>query len=126
MASGSQTYSGICALLPTAPTKSSRQISDSAPMPAASTGIAAAISATAWKSSVPKVKKTRKMPRMKPQSPMRLTMNAFLPASDALCLWYQKPISRYEQSPTPSHPTNITRNVLPSTSSSMKKQNRLR
>ena len=63
---------------------------------------------------------------MNPKSPMRLTTNAFLPASAALFLWYQKPMSRYEQSPTPSHPTNMTRKVLPSTSVSMKKQKRLR
>ena len=31
------------------------------------------------------------------------------PASEALCFSYQKPISRYEQRPTPSHPTNISR-----------------
>ena len=59
------------------------------PTAAVSTGIAAAAAATSRKSSVPKVKKTRKTPSTKPQSPMRLTMNAFLPASDALFLWYQ-------------------------------------
>ena len=63
---------------------------------------------------------------MNPKSPIRLTMNAFFPASDALFFWYQKPISRYEQSPTPSQPTNITRKFEPSTSVSMKKQNRFR
>ncbi len=63
---------------------------------------------------------------MNPQSPMRLVMNAFLPASAALFFWYQKPISRYEQSPTPSQPTNMTSALLPSTSTSMKKQNRFR
>ena len=51
-----------------------------------STGISATASATARKSRVPNVKKIRKMPRMKPQSPTRLTMNAFLPASDAVFL----------------------------------------
>jgi len=89
IASGSQTYSGIWALLPVAPMNRNRQMSESVPKPAASTGIAAAASATARKSSVPKVKKTRKMPRMKPQSPIRLTMKAFLPASDALFFSYQ-------------------------------------
>jgi hypothetical protein len=42
MASGSQTYSGICALLPVAPTNSSRQMNDSTPKCMVSTGIAAA------------------------------------------------------------------------------------
>ena len=35
------------------------------------------------KRMVPKVTAVSKMPRMKPASPMRLTMNAFLPASEA-------------------------------------------
>src|SRR5437667_342829 len=42
IASGNQTYSGICALLPVAPTNSSRQIAESVPKPIVSTGIAAA------------------------------------------------------------------------------------
>ena len=40
------------------------------------------------------------MPRPKPKSPTRFTMNALLPA----CV-YQKPINRYEQRPTPSQNT---------------------
>ena len=91
MASGSQTYSGICALLPVAPTNSSRQMTEMTPKPTAavSTGMWDAASATARKSSVPNVKKIRKTPRTKPQSPMRLTMKAFFPASAALFLRYQ-------------------------------------
>ena len=53
-------------------------------------------------------------------------MKAFLPASFADFLRYQKPISRYEQSPTPSQPTNITGKLEPSTSTSMKAANRFR
>ena len=45
------------------------------------------------------------MPRPKPKSPTRLTMNAFLPASAADFRWYQKPMSRYEQRPTASQKT---------------------
>ena len=73
-----------------------------------STGRSAAAAMTARKSSVPNVTKTRNIPARKPTSPMRLTMNAFLPASEALCLWNQKPMRRYEQSPTPSQPTKRT------------------
>ena len=40
-------------------------------------------------SSVPNVEKTRNTPSTKPQSPTRLVMNAFLPASDALFFSYQ-------------------------------------
>ncbi len=63
---------------------------------------------------------------MKPKSPIRLTMNAFLPASVADFFSYQKPISRYEHRPTPSQPTNITRKFAPSTSTSMKAAKRFR
>ena len=63
---------------------------------------------------------------MNPQSPIRLTMNAFLPASEADFFWYQKPISRYEQRPTPSQPTNMTRKFAPRTRTSMNDANRLR
>jgi hypothetical protein len=75
---------------------------------------------------VPKVTKISSIPRMKPKSPMRLTMNAFLPASEADCFLNQKPMSRYEQRPTPSQPTNITGKFAPSTSTSMNEANRFR
>jgi len=42
------------------------------------------------------------MPRPKPTSPTRLTMNAFLPACAAAGRAYQNPIRRYEQRPTAS------------------------
>ena len=41
----------------------------------------------------------------KPKSPTRLTMKAFLPAWAAESRVYQKPISRYEHSPTASQKT---------------------
>src|SRR2546428_8011328 len=55
IASGSQTYNGICALLPVAPTKSSRQIADRTPKDPVSIGMAAAALWTARKSNVPNV-----------------------------------------------------------------------
>ena len=64
------------------------------PHPATSGARWAAAAATSWKSSVPKVVKISSMPRMKPKSPMRLTMKAFLPASAADFFLNQKPISR--------------------------------
>ena len=57
---------------------------------------------------------------------MRLTTKAFLPASLADFFLNQNPISRYEHRPTPSHPTNITGKLDPSTSTSMKAANRFR
>ena len=65
-------------------------------------------------------------PRMKPKSPMRLTMNAFFPASAADGRSYQNPIKRYEQRPTPSQPTNMSRKLFASTSTSIANVNRLR
>jgi hypothetical protein len=111
--------------LPVAPTKSSSVVTDSRPQPA-STGSAATWLATAWKSSVPNWLNTSSMPMMNAKSPMRLTTKAFLPASIADRFLYQKPISRYEQRPTPSHPTNIIGKFAPSTSTSMNAANRLR
>ncbi len=61
---------------------------------------------------------------MNPKSPTRVVMNAFLLATAAALRSNQKPISRYEQSPTPSHPTNVTRKLLPSTSTSIDATNR--
>ena len=98
---------------------------DRTPQPV-STGSAATLLATPWKSSVPNWLKTSSVPRMNAKSPMRLTTNAFLPASVADCFLYQKPISRYEQRPTPSHPTNIIGKLAPSTSTSMNAANRFR
>ncbi len=126
IASGSQTYSGIWALLPVAPMKSKRAMVERTPNCAVSIGMVAARSATFLKSNVPNVLKTRKTPRMKPQSPTRFVMNAFFPASAALFFSYQYPINKYEHRPTPSQPTNITRKFEPSTSMSMKKQKRFR
>ena len=55
---------------------------------------------------------------------MRLAMNAFLPAA-AFGMWsYQKPMSRYEQSPTPSHPTNRMGRLSPRMRTSIEKMKR--
>ena len=44
------------------------------------------------------------MPKAKPKSQTRLTTNAFIAAELAEDLLNQKPIKKYEQRPTPSHP----------------------
>ena len=80
IASGSQTYSGICADLPHAPTSSSRPIAVSS---ACRLRPAAAAANTVPKSSEPKCTKIRNIASEKPKSPMRFTMNALLPASVA-------------------------------------------
>jgi len=66
------------------------------------------------------------MPSKKPASPIRFTMNAFIPAAAFLGSWYQNPIRRYEQSPTPSHPTNASRSPSPRTSTSIAAMKRFR
>ena len=95
IASGSHTWSGNWALLPTAPAKTSSAIpviihGASSPFAALST-----MPSTAGPmSSVPTVAKIAKIPSANPTSPTRLTMNAFFAASAALRLCFQKPISR--------------------------------
>src|SRR5688572_23451059 len=125
IASGSQTYSGICADLPTAPTNNNRAIVEITPN-AASAGSPAIAPFSSLKLTVPNCEKASSTPRMNATSPMRLTTNAFLPASAADGFAYQKPMSRYEQSPTPSQPTNSTMKLSPSTRSSMNAANRFR
>ena len=105
IASGSQTKSGICADLPVAPRKRKRQIVVTSAPPICTP---AAASPTPAKESVPKFANMRNIATRKPKSPMRLTMKAFFPASAFALSLNQNPISRYEQSPTPSQPTNMS------------------
>ena len=70
--------------------------------------VAGAAANTVAKSSAPTLLNSRNIAMRKPKSPMRLTMNAFFPASAFSRSLNQKPMSRYEQSPTPSQPTNIS------------------
>ncbi len=89
MASGSQTYSGNCADLPVAPKNSSSAMTLSTPKPAVS-GAKWPLRRTALTSvnrTVPSTESMSSMPSMKPASPTRFTMNAFLPASPADFLW---------------------------------------
>ena len=54
-------------------------------------------------SNVPVALKRMIIPISRPTSPIRVVTNAFLAASAAERRSYQKPISRYEPSPTSSH-----------------------
>ena len=63
---------------------------------------------------------------MKPQSPMRLVMKAFLPAVAAVSRVNQNDTRRYEQVPTPSQPRKVTRRLSPSTSITIENTNRFR
>ena len=73
--------------------------------------------------SVPTDENARNIASMKPQSPIRLVTNAFLPALALESLVNQNEIRKYEQAPTPSHPRNVTRRLSPSTSMSIEKAN---
>ena len=56
--------------------------------------VAGAAANTDSKLKVPKCTNTRNMATRKPKSPIRFTMNAFLPALAKSRFSYQKPISR--------------------------------
>ena len=74
----------------------------------------------------PRPQNRKNRPVTKPKSPIRLTTNAFMPARALPKSVYQKPMSRYEHSPTPSQPKNRITKLSPSTSSSIENTNRLR
>jgi hypothetical protein len=82
-----------------------RQIAVATALP---TGSVAAAAFTPAKSSAPKFANIRNIATRKPKSPMRLTTNAFFPAAAFCRSLNQKPMSRYDASPTPSQPTNST------------------
>ena len=63
---------------------------------------------------------------MKPKSPTRFVTNALTEALDARGRSNQKPMRRYEQSPTPSHPRNVRRKLLERTSTNIAVANRLK
>ena len=74
MASGSQTYSGICADFPVAPRKSRRAIAVATAPPGTNRCVALPKTSLNW--MLPKVLKIKKTPRINPKS-IRLTMKAF-------------------------------------------------
>ena len=53
-------------------------------------------------------------------------MKAFLPAEAADSRSNQNATRKYEQTPTPSQPTNVSKRLFASTRSSMEKTNRFR
>src|SRR5260370_14401445 len=124
IASGSHVYRGICADLPVHPRNRNSVIAVTTPPPA--TSVVLDRVKTSVKSSETKCWNRINIATRKPKSPMRLTMNAFLPASAFAFSVNQNPINRYEQSPTPSQPTNITGKLAPSTNTSSKKTNKFR
>ena len=73
--------------------------------------------------NVPRLLQSRPRPMSIPTSPTRLTMNALLAASQLLFSSYQKPISKYEQTPTSSQKMKIMKTFFDATRPSIEKQN---
>ena len=120
IASGSQTCSGNCALLPTAPQNTSSAAAVVTAVPAPATGQRPARVA---KSRLPASDQTSRIPRRKPKSPTRLVSSAFFAASAAAGRSNQKPISRYDDRPTSSQNRNIWTKFVASTMPSIEKVN---
>src|SRR6185295_1655863 len=109
MASGSQTYRGICADFAVAPTKSNRHAAVATFVMASACTMLMSRSMGMSSVALPSpLAATNRMniPSRNAKSPTRFTMNAFLPAAALAMSWYQNPIKRYEHRPTPSQPTN--------------------
>ena len=68
----------------------------------------------------------RNMASMKPKSPTRVVMKAFLPPSAAAGRSNQNEMRRKEQTPTPSQPMKVMRKLPPRTSTSIEATNRFR
>ena len=123
MASGSQKYSGNCALLPQAPTNSRTAI---AVIAVREIEPSCAASLIAEYETDPTAEKATNIAVITPQSPMRLVTNAFFPATAALSRVCQNEMRKYEQAPTPSQPRKVTSRFSPSTSASIENTNKLR
>ena len=112
IASGNQVWSPNCADLPTTP-KKRKKLTKSASL--IGKEIKSTVSFNKWgdrakmdkKSTVPKNRKIRNIPKASPQSPTRLTTIALRADLFAWSLVNQKFINKYEDSPTPSQPKNI-------------------
>ncbi len=116
IASGSQVCSGICADFATAP--------PSRPSATRFTVVCerlpAVVNAFEYSSELPCWMSTNSASAIV-ASPNAFMMNAFFAAATALGLSCQKPISRYDDSPTSPQPTSSSSRLPPSTSISIEK-----
>ena len=97
IASGSHVWRGNCADLPTAPAKSPRATHVATPAERAGAASRIAGISNGFRPSsrnAVRLKYRYMMPRRKPKSPTRVTMNAFLAAAAAAGRWLQNPMSR--------------------------------
>src|SRR5689334_17995374 len=133
IASGSQTYNGICADLPATPINMNKVI---AVMIAGDAVFAASNTASNWNeclSPFPRYQNIKKPAIRKPKSPTRLATKAFFAAFEfaqegrpRISISYQKPISRKEHKPTPSQPTKSIMYESPETRIIIAAMNRFR
>jgi hypothetical protein len=123
IASGSQTCSGNCALLPTAPQKTSTTATVKREEPM---NPARAASEIPSKDVVPAARQKMMIAMKSAASPIRVTINAFRAASLAEGFSYQCPIRRYEHRPTSSQHTYSSIKFGAKTSPSIEAVNRLR
>jgi hypothetical protein len=123
IASGNHTCSGNCALLPTAPIKTSTTAAVKSEVPINPAWAASEIPS---KEVVPVCAQKMMIPMKSAASPMRVTMNAFRAASRADGFSYQCPIRRYEQRPTSSQNTYSSMKFGAKTSPSIEAVKRLR
>ena len=78
---------------------------------------------TVLQSKLPKTQNSAKNPTLKNISPTRLTVKAFMADLFAWIRVNQKLISKQDDTPIPSQPKNITKQLSPATSTSIKKVN---
>src|SRR3990172_6344630 len=121
IASGSQTWSGNWALLPTAPAKISSAIAQTGIGDSMRSGVPPVTREAIESriSSVPVLTKIAMIPRAKPTSPTRLTMNAFLLATGGIFLGDQKAENQVPTNPAGHQATNRTSQLSARTSSSI-------
>ena len=121
IASASHGYSGIWADLPTAPPNNSSPMATSEGSPTEPR-----LANTLWYSRLPVRSYMRNNATRKAASPKRLKIIAFFATLEALSRSNQKPMRKYEQTPTPSQPKNMSRKLSASTKTSIEATNRFR
>ncbi len=116
IASGSHVCSGICADFATAPPRS-----PSATRFTVVSDMPSTFAKTAENSSAPVYQISSTAASAKVASPIAFITNAFFAAATASGRWCQKPISRYDASPTRPQPTSRSRKFPACTSRSIEK-----
>lgn len=121
IASGNQVCRPIWADLPTAPINKKLATSEVTDWGAYKTS-----TSKVAKSTVSKIKNTKAIPLKKNKSPTLLTKNALVAALPAWARVDQKPMSRYEQIPTPYQPKNKIKKFPAETRTNIKNVNKLK